>query len=219
MATISGTTAKSPPYTREPNAGMLEAENQTATACVPSPRVSHSRLRTLHLLLVLLNMRRFLNKSTQRIQKKAEQAVDMLRPPSRQSRSVSPAPSQQFEQMIEPTIGSEYQPPSENAATSMIRLATAPTSGAVTPSQLGEHLTTEPAARPANDDYSSAPIYAEAPAPPTILETTGSALKGFLVAARDGSDLILPLKAALVGVVALWNIFDVIPPILPSDSF
>jgi len=29
------------------------------------------------------------------------------------------------------------------------------------------------------------------------------------VAARDGSDLFLPLKAALVGVVALWDIFDV----------
>ena len=29
------------------------------------------------------------------------------------------------------------------------------------------------------------------------------------MAARDGSDLFLPLKAALVGVVALWDVFDV----------
>jgi len=29
------------------------------------------------------------------------------------------------------------------------------------------------------------------------------------MAARDGSDLFLPLKAALVGVVALWDIWDV----------
>jgi len=34
-------------------------------------------------------------------------------------------------------------------------------------------------------------------------------VKGLLVAARDGSDLFLPLKAALVGVVALWDVFDV----------
>ena len=61
------------------------------------------------------------------------------------------------------------------------------------------------------------PAYARPPSPPTILATTGSAVKGLLAAARDGSDLFLPLKAALVGVVALWDVFDVsrlVPPFL-----
>ena len=53
------------------------------------------------------------------------------------------------------------------------------------------------------------PIYAHAPSSPKIIEITGTAVKGLLVAARDGSDLFLPLKAALVGIVALWDIWDV----------
>jgi len=56
------------------------------------------------------------------------------------------------------------------------------------------------------------PAYVRPPSPPKILATTGSAVKGLLVAARDGSDLFLPLKAALVGVVALWDVFDVSQP-------
>ena len=56
------------------------------------------------------------------------------------------------------------------------------------------------------------PVYARPPSPPSILATTGSAVKGLLVAARDGSDLFLPLKAALVSVVALWDLFDVSIP-------
>jgi len=75
-----------------------------------------------------------------------------------------------------------------------------------------------PLARSATEDASSPtpeipspgiPAYARPPSPPTILATTGSAVKRLVVAARDGSDLFLPLKAALVGVVALWDIFDV----------
>jgi len=62
---------------------------------------------------------------------------------------------------------------------------------------------------PPEPTVTSIPVYARPPSPPTILATTGSAVKGLLVAARDGSDLFLPLKAALVGVVALWDVFDV----------
>jgi len=215
MATIPGATAKSPPDTRGPNASRLEAENQTTTTtCASFPRGSQSRLRTTHLLPSQPAMRRFLNKSTQKIKKKAGQAVDLLRPPSRQSRSVSPAPSQQIEHITGPEVGTDSQPPAVNASASMIQPATAPTSGVVAPSQLAEPLTAEPASPLANDGSSSVPTHAEAPAPPTILERTGSALKGLLVAARDGSDLFLPLKAALVGVVALWDIFDASHPTL-----
>jgi len=68
----------------------------------------------------------------------------------------------------------------------------------------------ESAPPPAAESTSSGiPAYARPRSPPTILATTGSAVKGLLVAARDGSDLFLPLKAALVGVVALWDVFDV----------
>jgi len=217
MATILGAIAMSPPNTRVPNAGRLEAENQTTTTtCASSPRVSDTRLRILHRLLVLLSMRRFLNKSTQKIKKKAGQAVDLLQPPSRQSRSVSPAPSQQIEQMTGPNVGAESQPSADNAIASMIQLATASTSGVVAPSQVAESAVTEPAPPPANAVTPAIPEYAEAPSPPTVLATTGSAVKGLLAAARDGSDLFLPLKAALVGVVALWDIFDVRPPIIFS---
>jgi len=153
-------------------------------------------------------MRLFLNKSTQRIKKKAGQAVDLLQPPSRQSRFVSPASSQQIEQMTGPNFGAESQPSADNATASMIQLATASTSGVVAPSQVGEPAVTEPAPPPA------IPEYAEAPSPPTVLATTGAAVKGLLAAARDGSDLFLPLKAALVGVVALWDIFDASHPTL-----
>jgi len=69
--------------------------------------------------------------------------------------------------------------------------------------------TVDAAAPPLEAPSPTIPDYAWPPSPPTILATTGSAVKGLLVAARDGSDLFLPLKAALVGVVALWDIFDV----------
>jgi len=68
------------------------------------------------------------------------------------------------------------------------------------PSHQDEHSTTSASAITA---------YARPPSPKSILATTGSAVKMLLVAARDGSDLFLPLKAALVGVVAIWDIFDV----------
>ena len=67
--------------------------------------------------------------------------------------------------------------------------------------------TTDPSTSPRDPAIS---ISIMPPSPPTVLETTGSAVKGLLMAVRDGSDLFLPLKAALVGVVALWDIFDVL---------
>jgi len=53
--------------------------------------------------------------------------------------------------------------------------------------------------------------YEDPKAPQTALGKTGSVLYEFLAAARDGSDLCLPLKAALVTAV---KIFEVISDLL-----
>jgi len=51
--------------------------------------------------------------------------------------------------------------------------------------------------------------YADPKGPPTALGTTGSVVNEFLAAARDGADLCLPLKAALVGAVKIFEICEV----------
>jgi len=51
--------------------------------------------------------------------------------------------------------------------------------------------------------------YARPRAPPTAGETAISAIIELLAAAHNGSDLCLPLKAALVVVVKVWNICKV----------
>jgi len=50
--------------------------------------------------------------------------------------------------------------------------------------------------------------YADPHAAPTLASTAGSVIKEFLAAARDGSDLCLPLKAALVGAVKILEICE-----------
>jgi len=52
------------------------------------------------------------------------------------------------------------------------------------------------------------PEYADPKAPVTALGTTGSVIHEFLAAARDGADLCLPLKAALVGAVKIFEICE-----------
>ena len=48
--------------------------------------------------------------------------------------------------------------------------------------------------------------YADPKAPQTVVGTAGSVVTEFLAAARDGADLCLPLKAALVGAVKIIEI-------------
>ena len=50
--------------------------------------------------------------------------------------------------------------------------------------------------------------YADPKAPQTVTGTAGSVVKEFLAAARDGADLCLPLKAALVGAVKIFEICE-----------
>jgi len=50
--------------------------------------------------------------------------------------------------------------------------------------------------------------YADPKSPPTSIATANSVVHEFLAAARDGSDLCLPLKAALVGAVKIFEICE-----------
>jgi len=166
-------------------------------------------------------MRHLFDKTTKRLKKKAGKPIDLLvlQPPLQQGRSTSLAPLQQAE---DPTgLAGERVP--QRPETTMIaagtQLPTVFISVATDASQHVESAATKRAPPPTNAVKPATPAYAEAPSPPTILATTGSALKGLLVAARDGSDLFLPLKAALVGVVALWDIFDAsLPFCFHTDS-
>ena len=154
-------------------------------------------------------MSNFFDQAARKVKKNVGRVVDRLRPPSRGSRAASPTPSQQSVHPTAPFLGAE--PPFSIATTigGMTQSSTMSISIAIPPSQLSEAVATDATSPP----LEMAPLfiqnYARPPSPPTILATTGSAVKGLLVAARDGSDLFLPLKAALVGVVALWDIFDV----------
>jgi len=68
-------------------------------------------------------------------------------------------------------------------------------------------------APPAADPVPAAPssnrhTYADPSAPPTAVATTASAIYELLAVTRDGSDMFLPLKAALTGVVKIWDICE-----------
>jgi len=178
--------------------------------CASSPRVLRIEHRTLQQLLAPLKMRQLFDKSTKRLKKKAGKAMDLLQSPPQQSRSVSPAPLRQAEDPTGLVSETASQPSDPTVTAAVTPLGPASISVARDASQHAESAATKPALAP------TIPAYAEAASPPTVLATAGSALKGLLVAARDGSDLFLPLKAALVGVVALWDIFDVCPTILLS---
>ena len=154
-------------------------------------------------------MKNFFNKAARKGKEKVGRAVDRLRPPSRGSRATSPAPSQQSVQQTNSTSEIPRLASPVTAAAAMAQSSTMSISIAIPPSQFSEATATDAASLPSESPPPAVPNYARPPSPPTIMATTGSAVKGLLVAARDGSDLFLPLKAALVGIVALWDIFDV----------
>jgi len=156
-------------------------------------------------------MLQLFDKTTKRFKKKAGKTMDLLRPPSRQSIPASPARLRQVETPTGLAAETGSLSPEPTATAAVTKLAPASISVATDLSQHAQSAATESALPPADEVSPTIPAYAEGPSPPTAMETAGSALKGLLVAARDGSDLFLPLKAALVGVVALWDIFDASP--------
>jgi len=156
-------------------------------------------------------MSNLFGKAKQKVKKKVEQAADLLRPSPREGRATSPAPSQPSSH---PT---RLASPALTAGAGPAHSSIAPKSVAIESSQLADPVAASvPSLSP--ESTPEVPAYARPPSPPTVLATTGSAVKGLLAAARDGSDLFLPLKAALVGVVALWDLFDVSDSILFDSS-
>jgi len=178
--------------------------------CDPCPLVSETARRTSPYQPHLLStMSGFMDKAKRKARKKADRFMDRLRPSPRESRGASPAPSHQIEYSTTSatTAGSQSSVPV--AFSTMTQPLIAPTSVTIPPSQLPVTAAAGVSSPSLGADRPDLPAFARPPSPTTILATTGSAVKGLLVAARDGSDLFLPLKAALVGVVAIWDIFDV----------
>jgi len=147
-------------------------------------------------------MRRALKKAT----KKHGQLVDRLLPSSHPQ---SPAPGDPGSGSVSPAP----RPPEQQATTE------------IQPTQVGltQHTTLPQSTQavdllasmdPPGEPIPPAPLtgrheYAEPEHEPSAISTTGSVVKEFLEVARDGSDLFLPLKAALVGVVKIWDICEV----------
>ena len=152
-------------------------------------------------------MSRLLDKTTNKFKKKAGEILDRLRVPS-QDGTLSPSSSRNGTIPVGSDAEATQTRVPAGSYSTTARLTTAAPS-ALTPDAIG---TSPPPVAPTS---STLPLYARAPSPTTLLATTGSAVKGLLEAVRNGSDLFLPLKAALVGVLAIWDIFDVhllIPP-------
>jgi len=179
-------------------------------SCDPCPLVSETARRTSSYQQHLLStMSGFIDKAKRKIKTKVGQSMDRLRPSPRESRAASPVPPQQSENSTTSAPAAEPQSPMPMASSEVTHTLIAPKSVTIPPSQLPSPAVAGASSPPLGRGPPATPAYARPSSPTTILATTGSAVKGLLVAARDGSDLLLPLKAALVGVVAIWDIFDV----------
>ena len=64
-------------------------------------------------------------------------------------------------------------------------------------------------ALPVSSPAHATPAYARPSAPPSALATTGSVIHDLLTTIRDASDMCLPLKAAVVGVLKIWDVCEV----------
>jgi len=176
--------------------------------CVPCPRVSPDRARVTYRQPLILTMSNLFGKAKQKFKKRTGRAADLLQPSPQESRAASPASSQQIAHPTSHAPREDQQKTTLTTTAALAQSSNAPISATIKPLQ-PSNLATPSAPSPPPGLTLTVPAYARPPSPPTILATTGSAVKGLLAAARDGSDLFLPLKAALVGVIALWDIFDV----------
>jgi len=179
-------------------------------ACDPCPLVFETAHRaSSYQRLSLSEMSKFFKEAKKKVKKTAGLAADLFRPSQPGSRAASPSPSQQSEHSAAPITATEPQLSIPVALSAMTQPLIASTSVAILPSQHSSSTLDDVSSPSLQSNPHTTPAYARPPSPTTILATTGSAVKGLLVAARDGSDLFLPLKTALVGVVAIWDIFDV----------
>jgi len=147
-------------------------------------------------------MRRALKKAT----KKTGQLVDRLLPGSRPHSPAPPDPGSSSVPPAPPSLGQLVETETQPAQAGFAQLPTLPRSTQTVDVPLLMQPTGDaipPASSPARHEY------AKPDDAPSAISTTGSVLKEFLEVARDGSDLFLPLKAALVGVVKIWDICEV----------
>jgi len=182
-----------------------------------TPHVLHDTAHITDRPFLLLQMSKLFGKAKQKVKKKVGQAADLLRPSPREGRAASLAPSLPSGHLTRLASGVEPQSPALTAAVGSAQSPIASKSLAIESSRLADPATAS-VPSPSPESTPEVPAYAIPPSLPTILATTGSAVKTLLAAARDGSDLFLPLKAALVGVVALWDLFDVSDSILFKSS-
>jgi len=180
--------------------GLHADLKQTQTTCAPCPPHFPGGAH-LSASTTSLNMSGFLNK----VKKKAKGVVDSLRPSSRQGRSSTSA-SPHASGHSTPNIGTD--PPTTQPLQSQ-STTTAPLSSSVrSVTQPHAPNSAQPVALPSPPAHAT-PTYARLSAPPSALATTGSVIHDLLTTIRDASDMCLPLKAAVVGVLKIWDVCEV----------
>jgi len=142
-----------------------------------------------------------------KVKKNAKGVVDSLRPPSRQGRS-STSGSPHASGHSTPNISTDLPPtpPLQPQPSATVVLSSPVQSGSSTPTPGPD--TVEPATLPLPPAIVT-PVYARPSTPPSAIATTGSVIHELLTTIRDASDMCLPLKAAVVGVLKIWDVCEV----------
>ena len=140
------------------------------------------------------------------VKKKTKIVVDGLRPPSRQGRSPLPVPFVSGQST--PSVSANPPPtlPIQPQPSATAPLSSPAQSGSSTPTPIPDIV------QPVTSSSSPAivtPAYVRPSTPPSALATTGSVIHDLLTTIRDASDMCLPLKAAVVGVLKIWDVCEV----------
>ena len=135
-----------------------------------------------------------------RAKKTAKGVIDNLRPSSRQGRSPSPLPHTSGQSTPNAGINLPPTPPLQPQPSATALLSTPVQSGALV-LPLGIDIVGS-----ATLSSHATPAYVRPSAPPSALATTGSVIHDLLTTLRDASDMCLPLKAAVVGVLKIWDV-------------
>ena len=183
-----------------PSRGLHADFKQPQTTCAPCLPALLSGAH-LSASTTSLNMSGFLKK----VKKKTKGVVDCLRPPSRQGRS-STSGSPHASGHSTPNIGTDPPPtPPPKLQSSVTAPLSSPVRSATPPHASN---TAQPVALPLPPAIVT-PAYARPSTPPSALATTGSVIHDILTTIRDASDMCLPLKAAVVGVLKIWDVCEV----------
>ena len=141
-----------------------------------------------------------------KVKKKAKGVADSLKPLSRQGRSPSPVPHASGQST--PNAGTNPPPtPPLQPQPSVTALPSSPVHSATPPH--GPDLAQPALMSSSSSSAGPTPAYARPSTPPSALVTTGSVIHDLLTTIRDASDMCLPLKAAVVGVLKIWDVCEV----------